>query len=404
MWVAVVVVIGSVLYAIAPWILPARIYEGPYVQMSAPDGVTLIWYTTRPVECRLLVGIRVEEVEVPAESVGRRCRVRLDGLEPDTRYPYRILTDGRVLAEDLAFFTNRLPSQSFSFIVFGDSGRGSREQYSLAAEMTRCRPAADFMLHTGDMVYPDGERHRYEERFFTPYRALLSRITFWPCLGNHDVDDDHRAPAVQEVFETPANGPEGLPEDYNYWFDYANARVVVLDSNADEATLAERIAPWVRRVLSEPGAPHWKFVSFHHPPYTGGKYDPDPHIRRTLVPVFDEVGVDIVFNGHDHNYQRTKPLLGGEIVGPAEGVVYVITGAGGARLYEARGETPEYVAAREHDIHSFTHVSIEGEELTLRQVIADGTILDEFTLAKPVPTVTLDVQTAPVDTQPVEVP
>jgi hypothetical protein len=98
------------------------------------------------------------------------------------------------------------------------------------------------------------------------------------------------------------------------------------------------------------------------------------------VPVFEETGVTIVFSGHDHNYQRTKPLHGGAAVESEQGVTYVITGAGGAALYQPKPKTPDYLAASNFDRHSFTHVVIDGDELTLRQIDADGEILDELRL------------------------
>lgn len=335
LWVFILVVVCAGLYAVAPWILPVRVIEGPMVQLATEDAVTLVWYTTRPAECTVTVTVDDQERTQAGLATGRRNRVRISGLAPGRAYSYEIGTAGRRLTNRLVFQTNRAADQRFTFIVFGDSGKGSRAQYELAADMIRAEPAADFVLHTGDLVYHDGARRRYGERFFTPYRHLLARVNFWPCLGNHDIDTDGTAAAYQEVFELPQNGPANMRAEHDYWFDYASCRVAVVDSNVTEDALRERVAPWLREVMADP-RPRWSFVAFHHPPYTGGKYGPDQRIQRTLVPVFEEVGVDVVFNGHDHNYQRSHPLRGGQIVAPGEGVVYVVTGAGSAQLYDTR--------------------------------------------------------------------
>jgi predicted phosphodiesterase len=381
LWAVVMVVVASGLYAVAPWILPARVSAGPLVQMAAPDGVTFVWYTTRPVVCRAVVTIDGRPQGFDAAVDGNRHQARVTGLAPGMSYPYEIWAGDRRLIGDLAFQTNRTGGERFTFLVLGDSGMGNREQYLLGGLMARTLPPADFVLHTGDLVYPDGARERYEARFFAPYRHLLARVNFWPCLGNHDVAKGGRAPAYEEVFELPENGPAGLPADHNYWFDYAAARIVVVDSDPDEATLRDQVAPWLRDVLAAP-EPRWKFVAFHHPPYTGGQYPPDARIQRSLVPVFEETGVDVVFSGHDHTYQRMHPLRGGQIVNASEGVLYIITAAGGARLYEPTPLRPDYVAVLDHQHFSFTQVSIDGDELTLRQIALEGQTLDQWTLRK----------------------
>ena len=378
-WIFVIILISLGLYAAAPWILPVRVYEGPLVQMTDAHGATLVWYTTRPAECRLVVDTGDGEQIYDAEQVGRRNRVRVAGLEAGQTYPYRVQVGNRVLTNDLTLQTVADDDRAYSFLVFGDSGRASQEQYLLAAAMMQVRPQPTFLVHTGDIVYSDGARRKYEARFFAPYRHLLSRVSFWPCVGNHDIDKTGVAEPYQEVFETPANGPEGLPADQNYWFDYASSRFAVFDSNVNDETLSGRIAPWLREVMSDMG-PRWKFAVCHHPPYTGGKYPSDQRLVQHIVPVLEETGVTIVFSGHDHNYQRTKPLRGGAIVESGQGVTYVVTGAGGAALYQPKSSTPDFLAAFDFDRHSFTHVIIDGDELTLRQIDADGEILDKLQL------------------------
>lgn len=382
-WVVLALLLAAVLYAIAPWILPVRVYEGPMVQDAGPDGLTLVWFTTRPATCTVAAEPGAAERVELALADGCRHRVRLPGLEPGRRYPYEIRVGSRALTQGLELKAPGDASGPYSFFVFGDSGDGSRAQYRLAARMLAIEPQPDFVLHTGDLVYMDGARHRYEERFFAPYRALLARVPFWPALGNHDIDKKTReVVAYHEVFELPDNGPPGAEPDRNFWFDHASCRVAVFDSNLDEETLRRDVAPWLSTVLAEAG-PRWRFVCFHHPPYTGGKYKPDERIQRVIVPVLDAAHVDLVFNGHDHMYQRTKPLRAGRVVEEGQGVVYIVSAAGGAKLYEPAAERPECIAVLHNESHSFTQVLVRGDELTLRQIDVDGRVLDEFTLRKP---------------------
>jgi len=384
LWVIVLIVVALGMHAVAPWILPARIYEGPLVQMASETGVTLIWYTTRPAPCRVVVSAGGQDRTFPAEAEGRRNRVRIDGLEPGTTYAYEVQLNRGSLTHGLTFQTNRSADQRYTFLVLGDSGKATRAQFSLAAEMAVTQPPADFILHTGDLVYGTGKRAGYEDRFFAPYRQLLARVNFWPCLGNHDVEEDDDVSVYTDIFELPDNGPPGVPPERDYWFDYASCRIAVFDSNADAATLRDHVAPWLRTVMSGSAA-RWKFVAFHHPPYTAGRHHAALAIQETIVPVIEEVGVDLVFNGHDHNYQRTYPLLDGHIVEPGRGLIYIVTGAGGAEFYDMKpaDQRPAYLAACNDHQHSFTQVTIAGDDLTLRQIAVGGQILDELTLHKP---------------------
>lgn len=385
LWCVVIALVTLGLYAVAPWILPARVIEGPMVQLAGPDAVTLVWYTTRPVDCTLVVDADDARRTINSSPAGRRHSVRVDGLAAGRSYRYRLMAGTRALTNVVAFQTNKEADQRFTFVVFGDSGRGTRAQYQLAVEMDRATPRPDLLVHTGDVVYPDGARFRYNENFFAPYRSMLARIGFWPCLGNHDVEKDGSAPAYMEVFELPDNGPPGLPPERNYWFDYGSARFVVLDTNFEstsDALLRDQVAPWIIDVFARP-APHWRFVITHHPPHTAGKYAPDERLQRTIVPAIEQAGVDIVFSGHDHNYQRFAPLRGG--VGADDGVVYIVTGAGGAKLYDLkpRDQWPPSLVFADSQRHGFTQVTIDGETLTLRQyAIGTPKPIDEFTLTK----------------------
>ncbi len=376
------VVVGLGLYAIWPWLVPAFIFEGPMVQMAGEREATLVWYMTRPVGDGLQVTIEDgSDQTFVVESSDRRCRSVLTGLEPGRTYPYAISLGDRTLAQD-GLRTNKRAGEPFTFIVFGDSGKGTKEQYLLAAQMIAAQP--DFVLHTGDLIYSRGERRNYRDRFFVPYRELLRRVNFWPSIGNHDVFEPIEESPYFEVFELPENGPSELPLEHNYWFDYASARIAIIDTELDEATLRDVVAPWLQGVLAEADT-LWRFVVFHRPPYTAGAHLPSEEVQRAIAPVLESTGVDVVFNGHEHMYERTHPIRDGKRAEDGHGVVYVVSGAGGAMLYEALplDQRPPYLAALHNEVHSFTHVSVSGSEFVLKQIAIDGEILDRWTLRKP---------------------
>jgi len=197
------ILVGLGVYGIWPWLLPAFIYEGPMVQMAGEHQVTLVWYMTRPVRDGLAVQIGHDQRTFSVESNNHRCRVTLTDLEAGQALPYTITLGRRTLAQ-AELRTNKPAGEPFTFIAFGDSGKGSQEQYRLAAYMTVADP--DFLLHTGDVVYGAGERRKYRERFFVPYEELLRRVNLWPSLGNHDVYEPSLGKPYLEIFELPENG------------------------------------------------------------------------------------------------------------------------------------------------------------------------------------------------------
>lgn len=386
------------LYGAAPWFLPPVIAEGPMIQQSGPHSAIVVAFLTRGVDCTIEFAPEGEPGKKQTAKTRREeraVRLKLSELSEGTTYVYRILEGDRELF-DGKFRTNKPRGAAFRFIAFGDSGRATRDQYALAKRMTQARP--DLLLHTGDVVYPEGKRADYSAKFFEPYHDMLSEISMWPSLGNHDASKETQGDPYREVFDLPANGPRGLTSENNYWFDYGAARFVVIDSNISDEQIAQHIAPWVRGVFSEKG-PEWRVAVFHHPPYTAGQHKPHLGVRTALVPIFDETGVDLVLCGHDHLYERSHPLRGDVAVdvplrrpssapatssAPVErGVLYVVSGAGGASLYKIEG--PDEEKARfvklENSRYSFTQVDVSTEKMSGQQVTADGTVIDEWTIA-----------------------
>ncbi len=385
----------------AAWVLPIWVEEGPFVQNTTETSAVLSWWTSRPAAVELAVSIDGQRFEtVPINFDGRRGQAEISGLEPGREYDY-LLTIGRRTLVRSRFFTNLPADRPCSFIVFGDSGKAHREQYLLAQQMLDIfldeSRKLDFILHTGDVVYPDGERHLYKNRFFGPYRNLIETIPLFPCIGNHDL------PAVdtyRDIFVLPENGPPSAPAEDNYWLDYGPVRIAALNTEVSEQEMADVQAPWLRDVLSAPG-PIWRFVLLHRPPYTAGKYQDNVSIKRTLVPIFEQTGVDVVFAGHDHNYQHLAPP---PTIVDASPVRYVINGAGGHVLYEREQQAPEYLLAINDDVHSFGYATATSRVLRYQQIDLHGNVLDEWTLFKNADPTADDAETEPAPTTTADAP
>lgn len=373
-----------------PLALSRELKRGPYVQLGSTDSIDIIWQTLPGVEGVLEYGPTPElGNRVSSGATGTTHALSLGGLDATSEYYYRILAGDVPLTSTLRLHTNHADdSGPFKFLVFGDSGTGSREQMRLAGLINRSDAA--FGLHTGDIVYVFGEEENYDPYFFYPYASFLARSVLYPTFGNHDSLTNQGEPYFRN-FHLPRNDRLGTEAFYS--FDYGNAHIICLNSmDYDGPDSHQR--RWLISDLQRTSKP-WKFVFFHMPPYTagflndGGQKIPldTESVRRNLIPVFEEFGIDIVFSGHSHSYERTYPLLNGEVAeripGPLysnpPGPIYVVTGGGGARLL---GLDKSPLNASQALAHHFVEVEINGNELTGRAIGLDGMPIDEFQIRK----------------------
>lgn len=347
----------------------ARCIRGPYIQNSAPGSVEIRWELDRigPSSLEYSTGAEAER-RVKSPFDGRKHRVRLTNLRAGEKYEYRIFSGDRPATECYSFRAVPDENAAFTFAVFGDFGQASKGQFAVARQLEKS--PAEFVLLTGDLIYGRGEEEHYDTRFFAPYRKSLRRMNFWPALGNHDLGQKGGA-AVLSVFDVPQNGPAGLQPGRNYSFDYGSAHVVALDSNAPASVLRRVIGPWLERDLAA-SKKRWKFVFFHHPPFSSANHGENAKVRDILVPIFARQKVDIVFSGHDHAYERTKPR---------DGVTYIVSGNGGASLYRHRNPH-DYTEVFYNAKHGFTEVRVDGGRLELRHINADGEVVDRHELRK----------------------
>jgi acid phosphatase type 7 len=365
----------GVLLWLALCLTPAYAVEcirGPYLQDATAGEITIRWELDRvgasAVEFR---GTEGDPLRVESAFRGRKHRARLTGLRAGDRYRYRILHEGQRVTDEVEFRATPTGAGAFTFAVFGDFGAGTADQMAVA-KLLEGMPA-EFALLCGDMVYSRGEEEHYDLRFFEPYRRSLRRMTFWPALGNHDVGAKDGAAALA-VFDVPANGPPGVQTGRNYSFDYGNAHIAAIDSNASAETLRDVIGPWLEKDMAASSQP-WKFVFFHHPPFSSANHGENAKMRDVMVPVFRRAKIDIVFAGHDHSYERTRPM---------DGIIYIVSGNAGAGLYEQKNPH-DYTEQFYNQRHGLTLVTIEGLHLQLRHLNVDHKEIDRLVLRKPEP-------------------
>ena len=191
----------------------------------------------------------------------------------------------------------------------------------------------------------------------------MSRIPLFPALGNHE--DNHQQ--YLDLFYLPGN------ESW-YIFDYGNARFICLqvDGIVDFSPGSEQY-DWLESELEANRQP-WLFVYFHIPPFSSTRReepDIEQEARQALTPLFEQYGVDVVFNGHNHNYERNE----------VNGVTYIVTGGGGAPLSVM--EDPELTRAAFAVTFHFVLLEIDGNHLGATVFSSQGKILDEFERTHP---------------------
>lgn len=352
--------------------------RGPYLQ-HAEAGVTVAWYTESPTEGRVRwqTGEDATGEAVSSSGLATRHEAVIPSLVPGARYTYQVYSSRGLLAGlgGAAEFSFLVPVPDvLRFVVFGDSGEGSPGQQAVARAIEAEAVPPDLVLIVGDVNQPPAGDASYDSRFFEPYRELLPAVPFYAALGNHDYEVE-RGKALLDVFTLPRNGPPGLVPESSWWLERAGALMIVHDTNQGPATLAAESVPWHAEVAGRPAA--FRFVFQHHTVFSSGPngaVPPTEALRALLAPLYARTGVDVVFNGHDHLYERTRPI---------DGVVYVTTGAGGAELYP-RYQRHSFTAAFVNDRHSYTYVEVRGRTMLLRQKDAGGQTIDTLEITKPV--------------------
>ena len=351
--------------------------RGPYLQSVTATSAIVVWRTDLPGGSRVDYGVGDYTHSIDLPDATTEHVVTLTDLIADTEVMYRVSTNGVELASG-AFRTAAGSDRAFSFAAIGDSGTGSTAQYSVADRLVALDP--QFVLHTGDVIYPDGQAGGYDPFFFQPYQTLARRAPIYPTLGNHDTHTQSGQPYL-DAFYLPHNNP-ATTERY-YSFDWGNAHFTALDFNTgpDAAQLQ-----WLQNDLASTDK-RWKIVFYHQAIYSSGPHGYEGWVeakRALLTPIFEQYDVDLVINGHDHDYERSLPI---------NGVVYIVTGGGGASLYPVIPQTfSAYAKATYHAVF----VTVEGCSLTVMAIKPDGTLFDATTLTKtcaaPTPVIELDWQ------------
>jgi hypothetical protein len=274
---------------------------------------------------------------------------------PDRRIFSSLLVVAAVASAALLAQTTPLPNRSGSlkFAAIGDNGTGDRAQYEMAQQMTKVHAAFpfDLVIMLGDNMYGGQTPSDYVRKFEQPYALLLAAgVKFQASIGNHD--------RPEQVSYKPYN----MNGQRYYTYVRGNVRFLALDSNLMDRKQVE----WVDATLRD-AREEWKICYFHHPLYSNAaRHGSSVDLRVLLEPMFVKYGVNVVFSGHDHVYERLKPQ---------KGIYYFVSGAAG-QLRKGNMTLSDQTASSFDQDLSFMAVEVAGADMVFQAISRTGQVVD----------------------------
>jgi predicted MPP superfamily phosphohydrolase len=253
-----------------------------------------------------------------------------------------------------------LHAGSVRFAVIGDSGTGNKEQFEVAQELERYRQDVkfDFVIMLGDNIYGGHSASDFKRKFEEPYKSLLDAgVKFYASLGNHD------DPNIERLYK-----PFNMNGERYYTFKRGDVQFYALDSTYMDT----RQLTWLEQNLRSSNA-GWKICYFHHPLYSDGKmHGPDLDLRNQLTPLLKAYGVNAIFSGHEHAYERIKPQ---------NGIYYFIQGDSGKLEHHDFHRSEQMQTSYDRD-RTFMLVEIDGDNLYFQTVARSGETVDAGVLTR----------------------
>lgn len=308
--------------------------------------------------------------------------VHLSGLEADTTY-YVVFASGDDTSREFHFVTAPDTDREFAMLFGGDSRIGTADPYEHTDRQKmneRMRTLFEDenegiigLIHGGDYCMTAEWRHI--EPWLTDHELTTTStgrlLPIVPARGNHD-----RAIGFEEMFAWPDLGT-------NYYYDISLSPEVAVVTLNTEISLAGDQRDWLAETLPRLRPEHrWLLVSYHRPAFSSVRDVQDGAGRRNnWVPYFEEYGVDLVMESHDHALKRTLPIRASA---PDEkaGVVYI--GDGGLGVPQRTPDPNRWWLQAPGMAKSVHHVHVlrfSEEQLHGRAIGMHGAIEDEFTLS-----------------------
>ena len=306
-------------------------------------------------------------------------------LRPDTLYAYRVGDSAR-WSEWFQFRTAASDRSPFSFIYMGDVQDGILSHWARTIRAAvSTAPDARFIVYAGDLVN-EGHFDAEWNEWFEASGWIHAGVNVVPATGNHEyrpLQDrgtaDDLALQWRPQFSLPTDSEIASElHETVYWIEYQGARVYVLNSNV----YLDEQAEWLRHEL-EASDVTWNIAVFHHPVFPSRDAVDRGAIRAAWLSVFEDYGVDLVLQGHDHNYARGHTAGGTE----NEASTVYVTSVAGAKMYTFRPDGWESYAEygltldrAAENTQLFSVISVAPDVLSFQAYTVTGELYDAFEL------------------------
>ena len=388
-------VLGTGIFASPALHAAHPITKGPWVQRVTSSSAIVRVEVDPPAPVTLELGLGLG----PADGDGGRRTIvdspeprslhalRLDGLQPGTRYPYSVRVGAS--SKFAAFVTAPRDDDDtpFRFLVYGDNRSDDAAHAAIVRAMVPV--ASDFLVHTGDFV-ENGASAAQWQNFFEIEAPLLGTRCLFSCVGNHELTDG--AGIEYARFFGPTDLPPGAdqggageppralkgapaatrPEHLDGTFRWGNARFFLINGMVSYKGTVDRT--WLEKALADADDEKnlkWRIVVVHHGPWSSGPHGNNARLHDAgVIPLLAKHKVDLVLSGHDHIYER----------GWSDGLAYVVSGGGGAPVYKIKSQLPQ--SRRAESVRHFVEVSVSASSMQLVATRLDGSTIERCALTK----------------------
>lgn len=284
-------------------------------------------------------------------------RIFVNNLTPNTKYSYFVVHQGDT-SKVFQFQTSILEGQSFRFAVTGDGRSNPQVHSKITSLISKFQP--NFILYTGDLCY-SGKYFEWKKEFFTPEaQKVYSTIPFFNALGNHEAQTELTKVFLQAPISSSNN-------EYFYSFDFGDVHFLILNTEGSVNENSEQYR-FAQADLENSRKP-WKFVAFHIPAYSAGGNNPSKAMQNMTSKIFEPASVPLVFNGHNHFYQRSF----------VNGIYHLVFGGGGSPLYEPKNN---YFVQKSIKDYNFGIVDVNSTSIIINVYDIRGNLIDKLEITR----------------------
>jgi len=348
---------------------PPVFRKTPYLLYTGNNHEMLVvWQTYQSENCLFRWGTdttyALGNVSIDEYGDDHQYKFLLTDLIPEQRYYYQISCDNSTRTGNFISGKNE-NSTSFTFYAYGDTRTYPHNHNSVARQILHALendPSSQtFLINSGDLVSDGDNEADWDNEFFhislEAIRSVTAQLPYLAAVGNHEGN----GALFSKYFPYPM-----LEENTKYYsFDYANVHFTVLDQYDNYAQGSAQYN-WLQQDLENTSKP-WRVIIMHKPAWSAGTHENDYVTQTDLVPLFEQYGVSLVINGHNHYYAHAL----------RNNIHYLTTGGGGAPLYSPDNSYP-YITRTDRSYHFLKIRVIDNQNIFIEAIRNDGTLIESF--------------------------